>query len=65
MTGCDLIPPPEGSHFDLFCKMHDYSPPPCCLSKDTLDVCVFYLRLCALNAANEDESVATAARATG
>ncbi len=67
MTGCDLIPAPGGRSFVFLyyyfvkCKINLNS----FISKDILDICAFYLRCSVLNAANDDESVATAAWATG
>lgn len=64
LTGSDLIPTPESSAVDLFNKNTGLFFPPWRLADDTLDICIFHWRLCALNAANEDESAATAGRAT-
>lgn len=63
LTGCGLILAPGGSTFDLFCKVHDYFSH--FLSQHIIDICAFYLTRCVLNAANDDESVATVVWATG
>lgn len=61
LTGCGLIPEPGGSAFDLFCKVHDYFLHFFSSSLGvSFDICVFYSTRCVLNAANDDESVATA-----
>lgn len=71
LTGCDFIPAPGGARFDSSCKVHYY------IFRFFPLVLVFFSQrkflthMCFiwaavfLNAANDDESVATAAQATG
>lgn len=65
LTVSDLIPTPESGPVDLFRKNTGLFLLLRRLADDTLDICIFHSRLSALNAANEDESAATASRATG